>query len=146
MTPDLARDEILKMFVDSWETDTPTIPDVLDVPLIIWPDENTSPNVEDPYVRPVVLHLGGGQGSLGGNGGRRFYRTGIFMAACYGPLGSGKGLTIAEKMANIALCAFEGKTSPGGIWFRNCRINEVGLTESWYQVNAVAEFLYDEVK
>ena len=64
------------------------------------------------------------------------------MVQCFGPLANG-GLTLAEALAKVAREAFEGSVSPGGIWFRKCRVNEIGPDANWFQVNMVADFEYD---
>lgn len=118
-------------------------------PVVLW--HGLFPEVpapEDaPYARISVKHDNGlGQTSLGGVGRRQFTRTGHVFVQCFVPLGIGNPLTIALRLGRIALNAYEGHSSPGGIWFRNCRINEVGPADGRYQVNAVIQFTYDEVK
>jgi hypothetical protein len=119
------------------------------IPFIQWQglDIQQIPPQGVPFARATVHHIEGRQSTLGNSQGKNTYeRIGILTFQVFGPLGSGKGLTIAESLANIALNAFEGTASPGGIWFGNCRVNEVGVTDGWFQINVVVEFTYDEVK
>lgn len=142
-----ARDEIFSMIHTSWNLNTMALVGL--IPAIQWQGLDISPIPPQgiPFARATVHHVEGRQSTLtNGNGKSSYERVGIFTFQVFGPLGSGKGLTIAEGLANIALNTFEGKASPGGIWFRNCRINEVGVTDGWYQINVLVEFTYDEVK
>jgi hypothetical protein len=60
----------------------------------------------------------------------------------------GTGVTLAKRLGKIAVNAFEGKVAgpADDIWFRNVRMNEAGPPDKWFQVNVVAEFLYDTIK
>ncbi|HEY6019460.1 MAG TPA: hypothetical protein VIY48_06050, partial [Candidatus Paceibacterota bacterium] len=109
-------------------------------------EHSRPPDMSKPYARATVLHATGKQATLAGPGGARWERRGVCIVQCFGPLKNGRGLTVAEGLATVAKNAYEGKASPEGIWFRNCRINEVGSADGLYQVNAIAEFYYDEVK
>lgn len=150
MTSDQARDAMFALLKDEWALRAAAFnyPDLLVPPQIYWqgiqypnqPDQGTT------YARATVRHTVGGQRSLGQVGNRIFTHPGVIIIQCFGPVKSGNGLTIAEGLANIAKDAFEGRSS-SSIWFQNCRINEVGsAVDGWYQVNAVADFSYDEVK
>lgn len=57
-----------------------------------------------------------------------------------------RGLSAAYVSAKVFADAFEGQSTPGGVWFRNTRMNEIGKDGDFNQVNVVAEFLYDEIK
>jgi hypothetical protein len=59
---------------------------------------------------------------------------------------NGQGVTLADRLCKIAAEAFEGRHTPGGVWFRNVRMREVGPDGPWVQHNVVAEFTYDELK
>jgi hypothetical protein len=39
---------------------------------------------------------------------------------------------------------FQGKSTPGGVWFRDVRLLETDAEGHWSQVNVVADFTYDE--
>jgi hypothetical protein len=141
MTITEARDEIFALLRNEWIAHASALP-------IFWQGEThiNPPDQSQGYARATVLHSTGGQSSLGGTNGVRFSRQGVAIIQCFGPLGIGKSLTISEEIASMALDAFEGKTTPGGIWFRNCRFNEIGPADGWFQINVIAEFIYDEVK
>lgn len=143
----LARSEMQSMLRAAWEANAGAVTGG-ETPEIIWQgtEKNDPPSLEFPYARVSIRHLGGGQSSLGGVGNRRFNRYGFVFVQVYVPLGIRNHLTIALGLGKIAKDAFEGRSSPGGIWFRSCRVNELGSMDGWFQVNAVAEFTYDEVK
>jgi len=58
----------------------------------------------------------------------------------------GRGFALADQLSKIAADAYEGQASPGGVWFRDVRVNEVPGQAGWYQVNVLVEFSYDEQK
>jgi hypothetical protein len=117
-------------------------------PDLVWQGlESEQRDIEKAYARVQLSHVSGHQSSLtGAEGAVLFERGGVLIVQCLAPFSSGKGLTYAEALAQVVLSAFEKKHSPGGAWFRNCRMNEVGPDNAWFIVNAVVEFIYDEVK
>lgn len=145
MTSSEARDEFFTLLKTEWDLLASTVVGGSYTPSILWQgiDETTDPPQGQAYARASVIHSKGEQASLGGS---RWNRKGIIVVQCFGPTGGGNGLTIAEGLAKIAKDAYEGKTSSSGSWFRNCRINEIGVSQGWFQVNTIAEFDYDEVK
>lgn len=134
------------MFRTAWEAGTVVVP----APPVRWQgQEQSSPpdRSAQAFARIKMDHVQRTQGSLSNESGqRKWLNEGIIMIQCFGSVSTGRGLGIAESLAILAKNAFEGKTSPGGIWFRKCRTNEVGSEDGWFQVNAVAEFSYDEVR
>ena len=100
---------------------------------------------DQPWVWVSIEHAGGRQASLSsGTGQARFERNGIFTARIF--VAAGKGLQDALPLAKVVADAFEGNSAPGGVWFRNVRMNEVGRDGKFFQVNVLAEFTYDEIK
>lgn len=117
-------------------------------PELLWEgvEKSGPPAQSDAFARVTILHASGRQRSLASDTGtRRFERDGIVTVQCFAPRGR-RGPTLAEALASVAKDAFEGKASPGGVWFRNATIKEVGPDKGWFQVNAVVQFQYDEVK
>lgn len=138
-----ASDEILAVYKSAWDTTGyPT-----DWENVSGDDTVTVPPVDGvtPWARVVVRNIVGGNESLtGALGKQRFIREGFFTAQIF--TGLGKGKTEAYALAKVVADAFEGKSTPSGVWFRNARINEIGNDGSWYQVNFVVNFEYSEVK
>lgn len=69
----------------------------------------------------------------------------MIFVQCFGLLDKG-GRTLAQRMAESARDAYQGIRTPGGVWFRNATTREIGNDRAWYNVNAVIQFQYDEVK
>ena len=132
-----ATDDILGIFKDAWD---PTTYEAIYTNIA-----GEVPTGTDPWARATLQHVGGGQASLtGGLGTTRWNRTGFLTVQVFVPIG--EGLSGAHNLAKIIADAFEGASTPNGVWFRNVRVNEVGPDGDWYQVNVVVDFEYDEVK
>lgn len=98
------------------------------------------------WFRWTFQHTDGGQASLANHEGkRRWRREGLIMVQCFGLLDKG-GKTLAQRMAESVRDAYQGAATPGGVWFRNATTSEVGNDGPHYQVNAITQFNYDEVR
>lgn len=104
-------------------------------------DRDTS---NDPFFRVYVRHLTSGQRTLGGTGHRMFGRNGILTVQIYIPIAN--GLQESYQLGKVVIDAFEGKSSPNGVWFRRTRINEVGKDGMFHLTNAIVDFEYHETK
>lgn len=140
-----ARDEMLALFQTAWLADANS----LAVP-IIWEDVTDDPPFTDtaknpdPWVKITVNHSAGGQATLANDAGKsRFRRQGVIVVGVYTPFGTGR--TKADTLAEIAMKAFEGKKTAGGVWFRAVRMNEGTRTGAWTVTQVFAEFQYEEV-
>ena len=115
---------------------------------IRWDDveKNNPPAVDTSWFRYTMQHTDGGQASLScQHGERRWRRDGLIIVQCFGSLDKG-GKTLAQRMAESARDAYQGTSTPSGVWFRNATTQEVGRDDGWYQVNAIIQFTYDEVR
>lgn len=133
----VAKDEILGLFKTAWDTTgyEAIYENVGDDP----------PGSADPWARATLRHFAGGQASLANdNGRRRWEREGNIVIQIFVP--AGDGLSEAYDLAKIVADAYEGAATASQVWFRNVRIQEVGPDKSWFQVNVIADFTYDEVK
>lgn len=99
---------------------------------------------ESPWASTFIRHGPSRQVTFGPVGSRIFEREGTVMMNTFAPIG--KGLSESYAMAKILADAFEGKSSPGGVWFKNVRINEIGREGQFMQFSALADFTYNEVK
>ncbi len=99
---------------------------------------------EDPWVQFMIRHAFGSQASLGGVGNRDFERQGVAVAAVFVPIG--KGLSESYSLAKTIIDAYEGVTSPNGVWFRNSRIQEIGRDGEFHQTQVLVDFFYYETK
>lgn len=130
-----ARDEILTLLKAAW--DPTTYP-------MLWEDVVGAKPSDGPYGAVFIRHAGGGGHTLGTPGNRRFTRQGTIFVQVHVP--RGRGFALADQLSKIAADAYEGQASPGGVWFRDVRVNEVPGQAGWYQVNVLVEFSYDEQK
>lgn len=138
-----ARDEIHALFKVAWDagvetagqavlyTDSKTV-----VPKTVDGDSNP-----DLWARITVQHSSGSNAAIG-NG--LFDRFGVVTVQVFTALGT--GLSIGDNVYKIVGDAYEGKTTPGGVWFRNVSVNEIGPEGEWYQTNITADFEYNERK
>lgn len=150
ITYNAARDAINLQFYTDWQALAPAQNNSVEPP-VRWmgDDSGNNPDPAQPWAWITILHGPSFQDTLGPDaaGGRSFQRTGTVTIQIFAPLSRGQGLTQAEALAIIARNAFEGRTAGSGeIWFRNVAIQEVGADGAWFQVNVVADFLYDELK
>lgn len=145
-----ARDEMQARFYDDWRSKAPLVWSG-GVPRVLWDakeekDKAKRPRADEPWARVSVQHNINPQRAFGEPGNRRFERLGIIMVQVFSPMSLEQSVTLAEGLGIIARDAFEGKDTPGGVWFRNTRMQEVGPSDPWWQLNVSAEFTYDELK
>lgn len=96
------------------------------------------------WATSTIRHGAGTQDSLGGVGHRSFLRSGVLIVQIFTHVGN--GLQESYQLAKVITDAFEGKSSPNGVWFRRVRINEIGKDGMFQQLNVAIEFEYNEVK
>jgi hypothetical protein len=144
LQPHEAKDEILALFKTHWDANVGAVGVTVNSIVYDNDDELDAPPV--PYwVRvSVVLTPGGGQRTMSEPGRRTFERTGTVFVNVFAP--KGEGVTTAQRLAKIALDAFEGKHTAGNVWFVNGRVESGGQARNAYQENAVVDFTFDEIK
>lgn len=144
-----ASDAILAAFAAYWSANAPAQNGGVE-PEVRWPgvDEGELPDGSVAWCRVTLRHFPAGQRTLGPIGARRFARNGVVTVQVFAPLLAGRGDTQAQALAIIARDAFEGKTAGAGegVWFRATQVREVGPDRAWFQMNATADFEYDEIK
>ncbi len=139
-----ARDEMLTLINDALVASA--------IPMDISYDLGDDANIEDldiliPLVRVRVRHLLSDQATLQGDAGQRRYQsTGFINAQILAPLGEGQGLTTAENIATVAVSAYRGKSTAGGVWFRNVTPREAPNNSGNAQINVTAEFTYATIE
>lgn len=162
-----ARDEILTMFWDAWRASAAAAagglqPDVVwrqveqrntvDVvvgqggAMIAWQAQGQRPRSDLPWARASVQHNFSTQRTLGTTGNRRFERTGNVIIQLFNPRSVEQGMRLPDALADIAVRAYEGNAAPNGAWFRDVRYQEIGFSEPWFQVNVIADFVYEMVR
>lgn len=132
-----ARDEIFAVFKTAWDT--------TGYPAHYQDVRKRRSRDEEPWAVVTLNHSSGFQATLSGaSGSRTFARLGFVTVQIFTP--SGKGLQESYDLCKVVSDAFEGVSTPGGVWFRNVRLNEVGRDGEFHQLNVIAEFRYDEIK
>jgi len=111
---------------------------------VIYQDDLKNVDVTTPVVIVNLQHVSGQQASMAGDEGRRKWRNdGIVYMSVRIP--ASRGLTEMNVSVNTCITAIRGKTTPGGIWFRNV----VGKEEAPKDGNArsivTGEFVYHEL-
>lgn len=136
MTFDEARDEILGVFLAVWKP--------LGYP-VVWTDVPADvPSTATVWARVTVRHATGRQASLAGeDGARRWNRTGTLYVQVFAPVGDGSASAYAA--AQVVANAYQAARGLG-VWFRNTRINEVGASGAFEQINVLTDFSYDDVR
>lgn len=132
-----ARNEILKVFKDVWDaTGYPAV--YTDVPDTVTPSNCV-------WARVTLRHGEGGQASLTGpeNGEQRWYNDGVVFVQIFAPVGDGSSL--AYDAAQLVVNAFRDANG-SEVWFRKTRINEVGTSGAFEQINVVSDFSYDQIR
>ena len=127
-----ARNEILTLFRTAW------LAQGSPPPLYFW-DTTADPPTDPSWVLVIVRHADGGNDAIGNT---LFSREGLVTVQIMTEFG--EGLTLSDALTKVALDAFQGKATPGGVWFRNVRAREVGPDGQWFHVNVLAEFEYTE--
>ena len=141
ITQTAARDEMLARVKAAAESVTPT------APTMVWEDvEGSLPRgITGAWVRARVQHTDGGQATLtNADGVRRYDRMGVLLVEVNTP--SGQGLQLSDSISSTIRGAFEGYSTPGGVWFRNARVNEGRNDGIWFRMNVLIDFEYDEIK
>ena len=133
MTTEQARDEMLTLFRTAW------VAQASPPPLYYWDIAHDPPNANS-WARVALRHSGGGNDAIGN---KLFRRAGTVTVQLFNRFG--EGLSELDALTKVSLDAFQGKSTPGGAWFRNVRSNEVGIDGEWFQVHVLADFEYTEV-
>ena len=140
LTRTQARDECHTMFKTAWEAVGPS-----QGVSVLYADVAQDVPTSGSWARFTMKHSIGGQATLSGETGlRTFRRTGVISVQIFTPTGDGN--VLADQLADIAKNAFEGKASPGQVWFRDVTSNEIGQDGVWFQTNVFVGFEYDEVR
>jgi hypothetical protein len=123
-----ARAEMFVLFKTAWDT-TGYPAHYDDVRISRSPDDS-------PWAVISVQHASGFQSAIG----QLFTRLGFLTVQIFTQ--SGKGLQEAYELCKIVSDAFEGTSTPGGVWFSNVRLNEIGRDGTFQQMNVIIDFNY----
>lgn len=134
-----AVDDMLATFKDAWDGTglLALYPNRPGEP----PDDSSSK--PQSWARVHVQHGPAFQATLPNQTGQSLYeRQGLFTVQIFVP--SGNGVGPAYDLAKIVTDAFQGTSTPRAVWFRRARIREIGQSGTWFQLNVLVEFTYDE--
>lgn len=84
------------------------------------------------------------QTSLASSGNAKYTAEGIVVVEVYTPTGDG-GL-LDRTLTALVETAFEGVSTPNGVWYRNTHTEPVGPDGVWWHSNVYAMWSYDEVR
>ena len=102
-------------------------------------------NADSRWARVSVRHDGGSQESLSGPEGSKMWgRTGSVIVQVFTPQNT--GMVASNAISQAFRNGFQGYSSPGSIWFRDVRIEEIGNSGAFYQVNVIARFEYTQIQ
>lgn len=139
MTADEARDEMLAVVRTAW------LAALQPASSLVFPDVPGSkpPDGRVPWARVTVRHATGRQSSFGNAQTRRkFTQTGTLWVQVFAP--TGDGLVTAYALAQTVVNAY--RTAQGTVWYRNSRMQEVGSSGAFEQINVLTDFTYDDVR
>lgn len=146
---DQARNEINSLFLTAWNLYSAAI--VSYIPEIRWQgvQYRDLPDGSKFWVRVSKQTVFEEQTALsvceGAPGQKRYTASGLVFVQIFCPKSNTQAFELGQELAKIARNAFRGKTTPGKIWFRNVRINELNPEELYERFNVVTEFEYDEL-
>lgn len=134
-----ARSDLMNLIDDTW---SPTGFE------LHWPgvaSKSTPPSTLTVWGRAVLNHATGGSTTIGSaTGKKRYEHTGTAIIQVFGPLG--KGGKEAYDQVKTLLDAFQvASPTTNGVTIFNVRVNEIGSTDIWFQVNVLFDFRYDQV-
>jgi hypothetical protein len=145
-THEQATNEMNTMLMEAWQNhaDTYGIP-------VVWgnvaaPKQGAADPFGNPkpYLRVETIHEASRTASLRGPAGSRSEYTGSLVALLH--IQADKGSVHALPLISVAADAFTGTKSPGGVWFRNPRINSIGPQGTWYVTALTVTFIYDLIR
>lgn len=139
-----ARSQMNKLFFDAWKSGSSEI--VGYVPNVEWQGlyPISKPENDKFWCRVSIQTIDESQTTLQNNC-RRYTALGLFFVQIFGPVCKPDSFKKTAMLAKLAKNAFQGKTTSGGLWFRNARINELEPEEVWQRINVIVGFQYDEV-
>lgn len=144
-----ARNEINGLFLAAWNANAAAI--VGYVPNVEWQgvQPRTTPDPSKYWARVSMQTVFEEQTTLstceGKPGQKRYTASGLVFVQLFCPKSLGQAFELGGELAEVAKKAFRGKSTPGKVWFRNARINEIDPEDLYYRYNVVTEFEYDEL-
>jgi hypothetical protein len=116
------------------------------VDAIVRDRESATGNNIKPWAQMLWQPATGRQTNVGSNSGaNRFEHRGTLTLQINVP--AGEGLFLATALATMAGKAFKGKSTAGGVFYKNPRTQNIGKIQGGfvYRVDFLTEFQFDEV-
>lgn len=136
-TYEQAQDEMLELLRGSLPADFPVHYQNVNTEFVV-------PTDDTEWARVMIRTATARTASLGNHNGRRRYeREGTLWIQLFTP--AGIGLSRVYALAKILTDAFQAVRPRRCVAFRNVRMNEIGASGNFYQINVLADFSYDEV-
>jgi hypothetical protein len=140
LTFEEAYDEIMALFQEGWDDNTDGLK-------VYYEDVEDQQPVDQKAFCKVRINFGESRqrGFGGGQGGERLYtRHGDFRCQIYTL--AGKGLLESLDLVKVVVDSFEGKHSPGGVWFHSVNTVDIGRNGVFRVHDVAVTFSYDERK
>ncbi len=144
-----AETEIQQAFADAWAANAAAAIGAAVAPEVRYEGviQTSLPPNEAAWARVSMVTATGNQVAFGDNTGARRYReVGIVTVQIFTPLSAQSDLRDAAALAQVAVAAFRGVETPGGVEFLNVTPTRVGPSEAWFQYNITADFNYDSLE
>jgi len=130
---------LVKETVDSWDP-------IAGLGLVvIWQDDLESVDIKTPVLAVSLQHVMGRQASLAGDGPARRWRSEGIIYMQVRCSARGEGLTTIGELRNMCVAAIRGKSTPGGVWFRNVIAKEDAPKDGNSRATITGEFTYQEI-
>jgi hypothetical protein len=140
-----ARDEMFGLFNTGW-----AIADLADPkPPIRWQGFEKGAVPETDFVRVSIQNAKQVQGGFlsyedPGPSKICYDASGLVFVQVFALRSKADSYRLGERMAIEARNIFRGIQTPNGVWFRNCRYEELAPEEKFYRWKVTAEFEYTE--
>lgn len=150
-TPEQAEDETFALFKAAWDDGASAIVGYTPEVRYEGKEKTSVPAVSKYWVRISMQFVAEDQATLSDcvavAGSKRFETSGLVFVQVFAPkTDSAEGYRKGRLLAKLARNAFRGKhTSPGNVWFRRCRINNVLPDADFYKFNVVSDFQFQEI-
>ncbi len=146
ITQSEARDEIFAIFKASWDASSAAVTGYIPKIEYQGAQPRNVPDTAKHWCRISIQTVSEKQASFARNAGeKKFTAFGLVYVQIFSPRSENNGFEKGLFLGKIAKKSFRGKSTPGAVWFYNVRLNELTPEDSFYRLNVVAEYEYDEV-
>lgn len=147
MTQQDAVNEILERFATAWAVTNFQViyPDVALTPLQVALIDGKDESILEPWARITIRTASRSQGAFGSGGdARRWDEVGVLLVEIYTPTGS--GFQQARTLGKIVQDAFEGVSTPNGVWFSEGSFSPNGSEGVWSRITYSVKWEFHEYR